>query len=397
MVSRAISPIIAEDSKHYRIIGIIGPRQSGKTTLARALFPNKRYANLEDPEQRAFALEDPKGFLSDRRGGLIVDEFQRVPDLLSYIQTISDEENVPGQFILTGSQNFLMMEQISQSLAGRISLFTLMPFSLAELFKDGKVIPLLNDVLYRGFFPRLHTESMDPARYYQNYVRTYLERDVRLLKNIGDLSLFRNFLMMCAGRTGQLINYSSLGNDLGISHNTVKSWLTVLEASNIVYLLKPFYRNFGKQIIKSPKIYFCDTGLLCFLLGMQKSDSITYHFLRGGIFENFVICEFLKQRYNRGREGSLYFWRDKLGREVDLIVDEGQTHTIIEIKAGQTIAAGFFSSLDYYGSLESNCPPANRYLVYGGEENQNRSKGKVRSWKCLVDTPFEMTQSAAAG
>ena len=342
MLPREVSDIITKDSRQYRVIGLIGPRQSGKTTLAKALFPDKRYLNLEDPEQRAFAVEDPKSFLSDRSRGLIIDEFQRVPDLLSYIQTISDEEKVPGQFILTGSENFLMMEQISQSLAGRISLFTLMPLSMAELFKEEDNIPQLNEVLFRGFFPRLYSESMDPKRYYQNYVKTYLERDVRQLKNIGDLTLFRNFLMMCAGRTGQLMNYSSLGNDLGITHNTVKSWLTVLETSNIVYLLRPFYENFGKQIVKSPKIYFCDTGLLCFLLSIERPDSISYHYLKGGIFENFIIGEFLKQRYNQGLDGNLYFWRDKLGREVDLLLDEGQSRIIYRDKVRTNHFGGFF-------------------------------------------------------
>ncbi len=385
MIPRALSPIILEDSGHYSVIGLLGPRQSGKTTLARNLFPEKRYLNLEDPEQRAFAADDPRGFLADRGHGIIIDEFQRVPDLLSYIQTITDEEKVAGQFILTGSQNFLMMEQISQSLAGRISIFTLLPLSLAELGGLQREDASLSDVLFHGFFPKLYAEKMDPGRYYQNYVRTYLERDVRLLKNIGDLSLFRDFLLLCAGRTGQIVNYSSIGDDLGISHNTVKSWMTVLETSNLIYRLRPFYKNFSKQIVKSPKIYFCDSGLLCYLLGIENPDSITRHFLKGGIFENFVIGEFLKHRYNRGGEANFYFWRDKSGHEVDLLFEEGLSRKIIEMKAGRTISGDFFKGLDFYGGIDPRCPPENRYVVYGGNENQDRSRGRVRGWKGLAD------------
>lgn len=384
MIPRALAPFILEDSGHYSVIGLIGPRQSGKTTLARKLFPEKRYVNLEDPEQRVFAEDDPRGFLDDRGKGIIIDEFQRVPELLSYIQTITDEEKVPGQFVLTGSQNFLMMERISQSLAGRISIFTLLPLSLAELDGPAGEGFTLCDVLFRGFFPKLHTEEMDAGRYYQNYVRTYLERDVRQLKNIGDLSLFRDFLLLCAGRTGQIVNYSSIGDDLGISHNTVKSWMTVLETSNLIYRLRPFYKNFRKQIIKSPKIYFCDSGLLCYLLGIENSDSIVRHFLKGGIFESFVIGEFLKYRYNSGREADFYFWRDKSGHEVDLLFEEVMARKIVEMKAGQTISGDFFKGLDFYGGVDPRCPPENRYVIYGGNEIQNRSRGRVRSWACLA-------------
>lgn len=380
-----MTPIILEDSNHYGVIGLIGPRQSGKTTLARAIFPGKRYVNLEDPEERAFAAEDPRGFLAGRENGIIIDEFQRVPELLSFIQAITDEEKTPGQFILTGSQNFLMMEQISQSLAGRISIFTLLPLSLAEIGGPAGEAASLSDVLFRGFFPKLHMEEMDVRRYYQNYVRTYLERDVRLLKNIGDLSRFRDFLLLCAGRTGQIVNYSSIGDDLGISHNTVKSWMSVLETSNLIYRLRPFYKNFSKQIVKSPKIYFCDSGLLCYLLGIENSDSVTRHFLKGGIFENFVIGEFLKYRYSRGQEADFYFWRDKSGHEVDLLFEEEMNRKIIEMKSGRTISGDFFKGLDFYGGIDPQCPPENRYVVYGGNENQDRSRGRVRGWKSLAD------------
>lgn len=385
MISRTIAPFILEDAAGYPAVGLLGPRQSGKATLIKSLFPEKRYVNLEDPEERAFALEDPRGFLAERKKGVIIDEFQRVPEILSYIQTITDKEQEPGQFILTGSQNFLMIEQISQTLAGRISLFNLLPLSLEELVQAGIHIPEVHEIMFRGFLPRLYDVTLDTTRYYSNYVKTYLERDVRTLKNITDLNLFRNFILLCAGRTGQIVHYSSLGNDLGISHNTVKAWLTVLETSHIIFQLRPYYKNFKKQIVKSPKFYFCDTGLLCYLLGIQEPGSLVRHFLKGGVFENFVILELLKRYYHRGREGKFYFWRDKGGHEIDLLMDEGAgQRTALEIKAGQTISGNFFSNLSYYGSLDDACVPENRYLIYGGEEHQNRSQAKVRGWRELV-------------
>jgi uncharacterized protein len=391
MIARTIASAILRDAVDYPAIAIIGPRQSGKTTLAQALFPEKYYRNLENPEERAFALEDPRGFLEERKNGMIIDEFQRVPGLLSWIQTIADKEQIPGQFILTGSQNFLMMEQISQSLAGRISLFTLLPLSMEELQLATIAPGDLNSMLFRGFFPRLYDRSLDPERYYSNYVKTYLERDVRQLKNIGDLNLFRDFLLLCAGRTGQIVNYSSLGNDVGISHNTVKAWLTLLEISNIIYKLRPFHKNFNKQIVKSPKLYFCDTGLLCHLLGIEEPESISRHFLKGGIFENFVIGELLKGAYSRGKEGNFHFWRDKRGHEVDLLINRGPERSItLEIKAGSTISSSFFSNLDYYGTLDSSNVPRDRYLVYGGAEHQDRSRAKVRSWREMASLVTEL-------
>lgn len=391
MIKRAIEATILRDAKDYPAIAIIGPRQSGKTTLAKALFPDKHYKNLEEPEERAFALEDPRAFLKNREKGMIIDEFQRVPGLLSYIQTICDKEQVPGQFILTGSQNFLMMEQISQSLAGRISLFTLLPLSMDELAQTGISTGTMDATLFRGFFPRLHDRDLDTGRYYSNYIKTYLERDVRQLKHIGDLNLFRDFLLLCAGRTGQIVNYSSLGNDLGLSHNTVKSWISLLETSNIIYKLRPYHRNFHKQIIKSPKMYFCDTGLLCHLLGIEEPEAISRHFLKGGIFENLVIGEFLKGAYNRGKEITFHFWRDKTGHEVDLLITRGpQRRIALELKAGSTISGSFFSNLDYYGELDTGCAPPDRYLLYGGEEHQDRSRGKVRSWKETASLAGEM-------
>ncbi|MBN1647375.1 MAG: ATP-binding protein [Spirochaetales bacterium] len=390
MISRTIASLIRKDSRGYPVVGILGPRQSGKTTLVKHIFPAMNYVNLEDPDQRLYAEQDPRGFLSDHTQGMIIDEFQRVPDLLSYIQTISDMKGTPGQFILTGSQNYLMMEKNTQSLAGRISLFHLFPLSLNELYPDGREMPVLNEIIYKGFFPRLHKEKMDCAGFYRNYTQTYLERDVRQLRNITDLGSFQAFLRLCAGRTGQVVNLSSLGNDLGVNHNTIKSWLHVLEAGYIIHHLTPYFRNYGKQITKSPKIYFYDTGLLCSLLGINSPEMISQHYLKGGIFENFVINEIKKWKYNQGKLFNEYFWRDKLGREIDLLIDEGNNRFVFEIKAGQTLSVDFFSNLDYYGGLDESCPPENRYLVYGGPENQTRSQGVVRSWNKMreIDKAF---------
>lgn len=372
------------DSQVYPVTAILGPRQSGKTTLVRAIFPESRYVNLEHPETREYAQTDPRGFLAEGNDRLVIDEFQRVPALLSYIQTIVDERKAPGQFVLTGSQNFLMMERISQSLAGRVALFTLLPFSLAELSEYGAGIPERDEVLFRGLYPRLYEVDADTYRYYGNYIQTYLERDVRQLKNVTDLSLFQGFLRLCAGRVGQVVNFSSLADDAGISHNTAKAWLSVLQAGHIVFPLRPYYRNFHKQTIKSPKAYFVDTGLLCHLLGLDSPRSLATHHAIGGIFENLVVGELMKYRLNRGRESNLFYWRDKRGREVDILLEWGDRRTAIEVKSGRTISSSYFASLAYYGELDSGCPPESRFVVYGGDESQDRTNAHVRGWRSLT-------------
>lgn len=395
MIPRTISEVITRDVAGYPVVTILGPRQSGKTTLARALFPQMAYANLEDPATRDFAVSDPRGFLAQRGDGLIIDEFQRSTDLLSHIQQQVDEIGTPGQFVLTGSQNFLMMEQISQSLAGRVGIFSLLPLSMEELAgarsagvsvsRSGLPAGELEPQLFTGFFPRLYTTDLNPTRYYANYVQTYLERDVRQLRNVGDLVTFQRFLRLIAGRVGQLVNTSSIGDDLGISHNTVKAWLTVLEASYVLLPLRPYHRNFNKQIIKSSKVYFQDTGLLCYLLGIEKPGQLQQHYLRGGVFENLVIVEFSKWYANRGQRGPLYFWRDRRGHEIDMILETGTNRVAVEIKAGRTLSSDQFAGLDYYGALDTGCPSTHRYLMNGGIENQNRSRGHVRGWRELAD------------
>jgi len=391
MIDREISKTILKDAEYYSVVGIIGPRQSGKTTLVRSLFPKMVYANLEDLSQKEFAETDPKMFLDQNRNGMIIDEIQRVPSLLSYIQTIVDESNSPGMYIITGSQNLLLMEQVSQTLAGRISLFTLFPLSLAELYKDSKDIPSIAEVLYRGLYPGIYNRGFDPDRYYRNYIKTYIERDVRQLKHIADLSMFQNFIKLCAGRVGQVVNYSSLGDDVGVSHNTIKSWLSILETSFIIQPLRPYFKNFNKQIIKMPKLYFNDTGLLCSLLGIDKPEKIAHHYLKGGIFENLIVSEFTKYYMNSGQQPSLFFWRDKRGREIDLIIDRSLDRIAIEIKSGSTISAEFFRNLSYYCSLDNTCDSSKSYIIYGSNERQNRSKGKVRSWHSLIDIQKEFS------
>jgi len=384
MIKRQISPKILDLQKKYPITAIIGPRQSGKTTLVKALFPEKQYVNLEDIEMREYATMDPKGFLSEYNDGAVIDEVQRVPELLSSIQVIVDQEQAKGKYVLTGSQNFLLMEKISQSLAGRVAIFKLMPFSLMELRQAKIEYEDFKEYLYKGFYPRLYDENIEATGYYHNYLQTYVERDVRLIKNITDLDNFLRFIRMCAARTGHLLNLTSLAEDCGISHNTVKSWLSVLETSFIIYRLRPHYKNYNKRLVKMPKIYFYDTGLLCALLGIENISQLSTHYLRGSIFESFVISEFMKYRFNQGAEPNCYFWRDKHGKEIDCIIEQANRLIPIEIKSGKTIVNDYFKNLKYYNNL-AGINPSSSYVIYGGNEKQARSYGNVAGWKFLDD------------
>lgn len=331
------------------------------------------------------AVTDPKGFLLQAKDGLLIDEIQRVPSLLSYIQTIVDTRESPGQFVISGSQNLLLMEQISQTLAGRISLFTLLPLSLSELSRDGRQLPVLAELLFRGLYPALYDRPFDPPRYFTNYIATYVERDVRLLKQITNLAAFQAFLHLCAGRVGQVVNYTSLGDDAGVSHNTARAWISLLETNHILFPLRPFHRNFGKQVVKMPKIYFSDSGLLCALLGIRDPQTLATHHLRGGIFENFVTAELRKAFFNKGMVPSLHFWRDRRGHEVDLLIESQSSRIAVEAKSGLTAARSFFDALDYYRSLDKELTVADSYVLYGGEENQDRSYGKLRGRRSLAD------------
>jgi uncharacterized protein len=379
MINRTMKSILNDLAGKYPAVSVIGPRQSGKTTLVRATFPEKDYVSLEDPDIREFALSDPRGFLETYSKGAVIDEIQRVPQLFSYLQTILDREHKSGIYILTGSNNFLLQEQLSQTLAGRVAILKLLPLSLEEL--KNKAFPMKNyeEYLFQGLYPRIYDQNLEPEIWYQNYIQTYVERDVRLLKNISDLNIFQKFIKLCAGRTGQLLNLSALGNDCGISHNTARSWLSILESSFIVYLLQPHYKSFNKRLVKQPKLYFCDPGLAASLLGIEKKEQLTTHYLKGGLFETMVIIELLKYRMNRGLQPHLYFWRDNKGNEVDCLIEHENKLIPIEIKAGKTIATDFFKGLDYWIKIATD-KVGQPYLIYGGNEIQKRSTAHVIPW-----------------
>ncbi|MGB5620589.1 MAG: ATP-binding protein [Desulfobacterales bacterium] len=395
MLERTLSKKLEDAAQLYPVVTLTGPRQSGKTTLVRMTFPDYDYASLEEPDQRVFAFEDPRGFLSQFPNKVILDEIQRAPDLFSYIQTIVDSKDIPGQFILTGSQNFLLLQKVSQSLAGRCAVLHLLPFSLSELHSRqpfpvdtiGRRLPKkkrtlekdLSSVLFYGFYPRIHDKHLEPSDWLGNYFQTYIERDVRDIVNVGDLETFSRFVRLCAGRNGQLLNLSSLANDCGITHTTSKRWISILEASFIVCLLRPHYKNFSKRLIKSPKLYFLDTGLLSYLVRIRSAEDIRIHAQYGSIFESFIISELLKGYLNMGEEPSIYFWRDSTGNEIDVIIDQGRNLTPLEIKAGQTIASDFFKGIRFWKKLSKD-EEQGAALVYGGNRSYIRSDTYIYSW-----------------
>lgn len=382
MIPRAATQTLLHLAQGYPILAITGPRQSGKTTLAKATFAEKRYISLEDPDERLFATEDPRGFLARFPDGAILDEAQHCPALFSYLQTLVDNKRQMGQFVLTGSQQFGLMSNISQTLAGRVGLVQVLPFSLSELQHAGIVVRQLDELLYRGLYPPLYDRDLEPAHWFSNYVMTYVERDVRQLIEVQNLSLFQRFLKMCAARTGQLLNLSSLSNDCGISHTTARKWLSVLEAGYIVFLLQPHHQNFGKRLVKTPKLYFHDTGLAAFLLGIRDTEHLSIHSSRGALFENFVISELLKKRFNAGLSANLYFWRNNIGDEIDVILEQGSKLQPIEIKSAQTIAPQFISGLNKWMGIagESALPPQ---LIYGGTESMTRNGVQILSWQAI--------------
>ncbi len=374
MLDRQLTTKLQRLARQYPVVTLTGPRQSGKSTLVQTVFPELPYVLLEDPDVRELAISDPRGFLANYTNGAIFDEVQRVPELFSYLQGIVDKQTANRPFILTGSQNFLLLDQISQSLAGRTAVLRLLPLSYPER-KAGNVLPeTVNELLFTGSYPRLVTKGLDPTDFYPGYIQTYLERDVRSLKNITDLSTFTRFLRLCAGRIGSALNLSSLASDVGVSVNTAKSWLSVLEASYVVYLLPPYYDNFSKRLIKSPKLYFYDTGLVCSLLGLRRADLVETFYMRGNLFENLVVSEVLKHYYHRGQQAPCYYWQDKTGREVDLLIDTDTGLLPLEIKSGMTLNADYFDQLTYWNKLSGNSA-ANSYAVYGGAIQQSTSQG----------------------
>ncbi len=378
MIQRHLTNKIQEMATKMPVISITGPRQSGKTTLAKACFPHYWYVNLENPDTYQAAISDPRLFLTQFQNGLIIDEAQRLPELFSYIQTISDERNIPGEYILTGSQNFLLAANISQSLAGRVFVTHLLPFSIAELKQTPYDSQNFEISLLKGFYPRLYDKNIEPSMFYPSYIQTYIERDVRQIVNVSNLFLFQRFMRLSASRVGQLLNYNSIANELGIDLKTVKSWFSILESSFIVFFLQPHYLNFSKRIVKTPKLYFYDTGLVCSLLGIKKADELESHWVRGALFENLIMSDLAKNYYNRAEKLPLYFWRDSTGNEIDCLIDEGNTTKIAEIKSSTTISPDFFKGLNYYRQLNPLVKP---YLFYGGIQDSDRKESQVLSWK----------------
>jgi len=381
MIKRTLTKKIITLAQKFQVITLTGPRQSGKTTLVRDAFPALPYVSLEEPDIRQIALTDPRGFLANYPAGAILDEVQNTPELFSYIQSLVDEDSEI-QFILTGSSNFFLMEKISQTLAGRTAILHLLPFSIAELPPTVPALEHYESLIFNGLYPRIYDRGLAPTDFYPSYIQTYIEKDVRLIKNIGDINTFIRFIQLCAGRTGQLLNYASLASDAGISPNTAKAWLSVLESSYLVYRLQPFHRNFNKRLIKSPKLYFYDTGVACSLLGIQNEDQVGLHYLKGALFENLIINEFIKINYHRGKRPQAYFWRDSQGKEIDCLLIEGEKVLPIEIKSGKTIDNSYFSSLKYWREL-AKMPKDHGCVVYGGEETLQTKIGSFISWKDL--------------
>ncbi len=380
MIERQLSKKLLKSIEKYQVISLSGPRQSGKTTLLKSIFPNFKYISLELPNERTFVQEDPLKFLNQFKNGLILDEAQKVPEIFSYIQTIVDNNRNYGPYILSGSENFLLSERISQSLTGRIRIFKLLPFSLLELQNTEYFIDNTDQFLFKGMYPRIYDRKLNPNSWLQDYIETYIERDVRNIKNISNLSLFQKFIKLVAGRTGQILNFNELANNCGITHNTAKSWLGILEASYIIFTLNPYYKNFNKRIMKQPKLYFYDTGLVCSLLGINSTDQLNTHYLRGSLFESLIISEYVKYRFNLGLKNNCYYWRDRYGHEIDILIENGTNLYPVEIKSGQTINNDYFKNIKWWSEI-AGVSPESASIIYAGDEQQERKYGKIYSWK----------------
>lgn len=375
MIPRKIQAVVLGSAESMPIVSIVGPRQSGKTTLARSLFKDHGYVSLENPDTRAYALEDPRGFLEDHKNGAIFDEVQRAPDLLSYLQGMVDDDPRAGRFILTGSQHFLLMRDVSQSLAGRTAIHALLPLSLDEIQSTHRYLTP-DALVHRGFYPRLYERDQDPYPLLRDYFQTYIERDLRSLLRVQDLQTFETFVRLCAGRVGQLLNLTSLANDVGVSATTARDWIGLLETSFVLFRLSPYHANISKRLIKSPKIYFHDVGLAAYLCGIEEESHLRNHPLRGQLFENLIIADFLKKRYNEGRDNRLCFYRDSSGNEVDLLYPIGPDFLPVEVKSGRTISKDAFKGLKSFASVRADKGPFG-LIVYGGDEVQRRTQGSV--------------------
>jgi predicted AAA+ superfamily ATPase len=385
MIDRHLQAKVQELLTYFPVVTITGPRQSGKTTLVKSLSIGLPYITLEDIDIRLIAEEDPRGFLNNYPGGAILDEVQRVPQLFSYIQGIVDSTSAT--FILSGSQNFQLIEQIGQSLAGRVGILKLLPLSLEEL-KPYITLDRFHQLIFQGFYPRVYDKSIPPTDFYPPYITTYIERDVRLIKNIDNLGLFSKFIKLCAGRIGQPLNMNTLANDTGISPNTVRSWLSILEASYIIHFLQPYHTNFNKRIIKSPKLYFYDTGVACSLLGIESTQQLTTHYLIGNLFENFILNELIKYQFNQGKKHPYHFWQDKTKREVDIVVDKAGVLLPIEMKSGATLHTSYFDNLRYWQKV-AKVDMLSSVVVYGGDKDLIVKDGQFISWRSL-ESLFEL-------
>ena len=383
MFHRNIGILLREYASEFRSLAIVGPRQSGKSTLVKTLFIEKPYVTLEDIDIRKFAETDTRGFLNQFPNGAIIDEVQRVPEILNYLQNIIDSRNEDGLFVLTGSNQFLLQDNISQTLAGRIGFIDLYPLTMSEITPEFKDHLNIKDIIFRGFYPEVIYKHRNARVWFENYIRTYVERDVKLLKNIDNIMLFMKFVKLCAGRTGQIVNYQSLSVEAGIDHKTVQSWLGILQSSFIIKLIQPYYSNFNKRMIKAPKLYFIDTGLACHLLGLRHSKELDNYHSWGALFENFIIMEFYKSIANLGLNYPLYYWRDSNGIEIDLIIDKGTDFIPIEIKASQSFQKDFTKNIKKIQELSMSRNKG--YVVYqGGFELSDGDKIDVINYNNLT-------------
>ena len=381
MINRDLASEVIRAATQVPAITLTGPRQSGKTTLCRALFPEHSYRSLEAPDDRAFATEDPRAFLAQFPDGAIIDEVQRVPGLLSYLQGIMDADPTPGRWILTGSQNLSLLESVGQSLAGRTEVLHLLPLTWDEITRFDPHPATLEEALFSGSYPRIFDRNLDPVRWLRSYVATYIERDVRTISNVGDLVTFQRFVELCAGRSGQLLNYSALAGDCGVSQPTAKAWLSILETSFIAFRLPALHANLRKRLVKMPKLYFYDSGLVCWLLGIREAAQLRSHPLRGPIFETWVVSEIVKHRANRGDSRGLSFYRDRSGAEVDLIIDKPEGRTLLEVKSAATPRSSMFRGAERVRRHFPDPAQLDVDVVYGGEELQQRSTGRLVPWR----------------
>ena len=379
MINRDIHSKVVELSKKFPFVLITGPRQSGKSTLVKMAFPDYTYISFSDLDVRNFAKEDPRGFIKTYPDKVIIDEVQKEPTILSYLQTHTDNANKEGMYILTGSQNILLMSSVDESLAGRVGILNLLPFSNAEMRNANINKDNINEQIFYGGYPRIYDKDINPTDYYPDYIKTYVERDIRNIKQIGDLSLFIKFIKLCAGRIGQLLNKASLANECGITEPTVQSWLSILEQCYIVHLLKPDHKNFSKRLVKTPKLYFYDTGLLCSLLEISSASQLATHYLRGELFENMIINELIKKELNNGRNPDFTFWRDSNGNEVDLIQNKDNEIFAYEIKSGATFNMNYFKGLNYWANL-SHADAEHKTVIFGGGNSMKTTDGELLSW-----------------